>query len=82
MINLIRNTPLLMFIMISATLGLAPFVPEPHVWQKLQMLAAGELHKGIDWFDLLMHGTPWILLGIKVGITLWDASCTKESDEG
>lgn len=45
-----------------ATLGLAPFAPEPHVWEKLGMLAAGELHKAIDIFDLIMHGAPWLLL--------------------
>lgn len=48
-----------------ATLGLAPFVPEPHVWEKLKMLAAGELPRGIDWVDLGMHGAPFLLLGLK-----------------
>jgi len=47
-------------------LGLAPFVPEPHLWEKLKMLASGELSKPIDIFDLLMHGTPAILLAIKL----------------
>ncbi len=48
------------------TLGLAPFTPEPHVWQKLTMLVSGELDKAVDIFDLLMHGTPWALLFIKL----------------
>ena len=42
-----------------ATLGLAPFVPVPHVLEKLQMLARGELVRPIDWFDLVLHGSPW-----------------------
>ncbi|WP_137700116.1 RND transporter [Marimonas lutisalis] len=46
-------------------LGLAPFTPEPHIWEKLKMLAAGELSRPIDIFDLLMHGTPVILLVLK-----------------
>ncbi|MCB0421525.1 MAG: hypothetical protein KDD61_11050 [Bdellovibrionales bacterium] len=46
------------------TIGLAPFAP-PHLFEKLQMLAKGDLKKWIDWFDLFMHGTPWILLLIK-----------------
>jgi hypothetical protein len=46
----------------SLTLGLAPFVPEPHIWEKLKMLAAGELVKPIDMFDLVFHGIPWALL--------------------
>ena len=48
------------------SLGLAPFVPEPHVWQKLQMLLAGDLSQPVDIFDFLMHGTPWLLLLLKI----------------
>ena len=59
------TTPLSFLIMISLTLGLAPFLPEPHVWEKLKMLAAGELSRPIDIFDLLLHGTPWLLLVTK-----------------
>lgn len=57
--------PFITLIIISLTLGLAPFVPEPHVWEKLKMLFDGSLAKPVDIFDLLMHGTPWILLGLK-----------------
>jgi len=57
-------------ILASLTLGLAPFVPEPHIWEKLKMLAAGDLRRPIDIFDLLMHATPWILLLAKAGRTL------------
>ena len=42
------------------TLGLAPFAP-PHIVEKLQMLARGELRRPIDWFDLLFHAAPWLL---------------------
>lgn len=52
-------------LIISLTLGLAPFAPEPHVWEKLKMFADGSLGKPVDIFDLLMHGTPWVLLGLK-----------------
>ena len=64
--NWIDRQPLLLFIVASLTLGLAPFLPEPHVWQKLKMLAAGTLHKPIDIFDLVLHGTPWVLLMLKL----------------
>lgn len=53
-------------ILVTALLGLAPFAPEPHVWQKLNMLAAGTLSKPIDIFDLFLHGTPWVLLLLKL----------------
>ena len=57
--------PFTMLVMISLMLGLAPFVPEPHVVEKLKMLFDGTLAKPIDIFDLFMHGTPWLLLGLK-----------------
>jgi len=50
----------------SLLLGLAPFQPEPHLWQKLKMLAAGELARPMDIFDLLMHGTPVALLILRL----------------
>lgn len=57
--------PFIPLVMVSLLLGLAPFVPEPHVWEKLKMLFDGSLAKPIDIFDLFMHGTPWVLLGLK-----------------
>lgn len=46
------------------TLGLAPYFPEPHIWGKLRWLAGGAKGMGsMDWFDLVFHGLPWILLG-------------------
>jgi hypothetical protein len=53
-------------IVLCLTLGLAPFIPEPHLWEKLRMLTSGELSKPIDIFDLLLHGAPWVMLVIKL----------------
>ena len=55
-----------LILLACATLGLAPFVPEPHIWEKLKMLFAGELSRPIDIFDMLMHGAPFILLILKL----------------
>lgn len=44
----------------------APFVPEPHLWQKAKMLAAGTLSKPIDIFDVFWHLLPSVLLVIKL----------------
>lgn len=50
-------------ILLCLTLGLAPFVPEPHIWGKLKWVAGGGVGMGVmDWFDLLMHGAPFMLL--------------------
>jgi hypothetical protein len=59
--------PLSLFLVLALTLGLAPFMPEPHIWEKLKMLAAGDLVRPIDIFDLLLHGIPWLLLFAKLG---------------
>ena len=52
-------------VVLVATLGLAPFSPQPHVLEKLGMLFDGTLSRPIDIFDLVLHGTPWVLLIIK-----------------
>jgi len=62
----IDQLPLTVLLLIALTLGLAPFSPQPHVVEKLGMLFNGELSKSIDVFDLLLHGTPWVLLAIKL----------------
>lgn len=61
----LAHIPLGLIIVACLTLGLAPFTP-PHIWEKLNMLVAGELKRPIDWFDLLFHGAPWILLILKL----------------
>jgi hypothetical protein len=58
--------PLWILVAVALTLGLAPFVPEPHVWEKLKMLAAGTLRRPLDVFDLLYHAAPWVLLALKL----------------
>ncbi|MDP1536088.1 MAG: hypothetical protein Q8L95_02765 [Burkholderiales bacterium] len=58
--------PLLALVVAAVLLGPAPFVPEPHVWEKLKMLAAGTLIRPIDIFDLLWHAAPLVLLGMKL----------------
>ncbi len=64
----IAGIPTSTLIIIALTLGLAPFVPEPHIWEKLKMLVNGTLVKPIDIFDLLMHGTPWVVLILKLTV--------------
>ena len=52
-----------LFLMLSLTLGLAPFYPEPHILGKIKWLIGGAVGmQPMDWFDLLLHGTPWVLL--------------------
>ena len=58
--------PLSILLVAALALGLAPFFPEPHLWEKLKMLAAGDLVKPIDIFDLIMHAAPVVLLFAKL----------------
>ncbi len=66
MLNWLDRIPVAMLAMAALMLGLAPFYPEPHLWEKLKMLAAGSLSRPIDIFDLFMHGTPVVLLALKL----------------
>ncbi|CAK8718152.1 RND transporter [Candidatus Electrothrix laxa] len=58
--------PLAPFLVVALVLGLAPFVPEPHFFEKIRMLAAGSLVRPIDIFDLFYHGAPLIALLLKL----------------
>jgi hypothetical protein len=66
----IDRIPFVILVPLALLLGLAPFVPEPHLWQKLKMLAAGTLSRPIDIFDLCYHAAPVILLALKLLRTL------------
>jgi hypothetical protein len=64
-LELVARVPWVVVLVACATLGLAPFSPEPHVVEKLRMLAAGDLRDPVDWFDLVLHASPWILLVLR-----------------
>jgi len=71
--NQLDQLPWSLVVIACLTLGLAPFVPEPHIWEKLKMLAAGTLVKPIDIFDLLMHAAPFLVAGLKLAVPLLTA---------
>jgi len=64
--KLLLKIPTSTLVIAALFLGLAPFFPEPHLWEKLKMLSDGTLSKPIDIFDLFMHGTPLLLLILKL----------------
>lgn len=53
----------LLLLILCLTLGLAPFKPEPHIWEKLKWLfkEPGTMAL-IDYFDFILHGSPWVAL--------------------
>ena len=64
--NWLRQTPTIPLAIVAIMLALAPFRPEPHLIEKLRMLSQGTLTRPVDIFDLLLHGTPLVLLLIKL----------------
>lgn len=61
MLEAIDRLPWSLAVLLCLTLGLAPFTP-PHLFEKLSMLVHGELRRLVDWFDLALHGAPWLVL--------------------
>ena len=63
---------LLVAVQVTAALALmaAPFGQTPHLVEKLRMLAAGELRRPLDIFDLALHGALplWLLLDAAVRV--------------
>ncbi|MEZ5752343.1 MAG: RND transporter [Paracoccaceae bacterium] len=66
MMQILDQIPLGILVLAALALGLAPFTPEPHIVEKLRMLAEGTLRRPIDIFDLVLHATPIVLLIAKL----------------
>jgi hypothetical protein len=64
--SLLDKIPMQITVIMAIFLGLSPFVPEPHLFEKLRMLVDGTLVKPIDIVDLVFHGTPSVILVAKL----------------
>lgn len=71
--------PILWVSLGALLLGLAPFTPMPHLWQKLLLLSAGGLTAAADIFDLFLHAALPVLLILKITRILSKKSPGKES---
>jgi len=63
---ILKDIPYSTLILFAVFLGLAPFVPEPHLWEKLLLLVQGRLQRPIDIFDLFFHALPLLVLLVKL----------------
>lgn len=63
--------PLTLLVAGALLLGLAPFMPEPHLLEKSRMLVTGTLTRPIDIFDLLLHASLPVLLALRL-VRQWD----------
>ncbi|WP_346895066.1 hypothetical protein [uncultured Roseibium sp.] len=66
MLEFLDKIPFAGLLLFAVVLGLAPFFPEPHLVEKLRMLAHGQLKKPIDIFDLFWHTWPIVLVILKL----------------
>ena len=59
--EILNNWKIILLLCLS--LGLAPYFPEPHILGKLKWILGGATGmKPMDWFDLVLHGFPFVLL--------------------
>ena len=50
-------------ILLCLSIGLAPYFPEPHIIGKIKWMAGGgNGMQARDWFDVVLHGFPFLLL--------------------
>ena len=62
----IDRIPFPLLIVITLFMLGAPFVPEPHLVEKMRMLADGTLTRPLDVFDVFWHLLPATLLAVKI----------------
>ena len=62
----IDQIPLPLLILVAAWMGVAPLTPEPHLVEKVRMLAQGALTRPMDIFDLFFHAAPLAVLALRV----------------
>jgi hypothetical protein len=84
MIQAVKNNWKL-FLIGSVTLGLAPFNP-PHLLGKIEWILGGNAFSGADamqaqdWFDVLLHGAPWVLLMIATLLRLFSVRAKNDQE--
>jgi hypothetical protein len=66
MLRWLDRLPRIGLLPVAAWLAIAPVTPEPHLVEKLRMLGQGALVRQLDVFDLAMHGTPLLLVALKL----------------
>lgn len=70
-LRLLDKLPLHIALILGLLLGFAPFVPEPHLVEKLRMLGQGALTRPLDILDLFYHAVPLALLLAKLARMVW-----------
>jgi hypothetical protein len=58
------KVPYIVLIVFAIVMAIVP-PGQSHLLEKTRMLFSGTLKRPLDWFDLVMHSAPLILLAIK-----------------
>jgi len=66
LLRFIDGLPFSLLIVMTAWMLGAPFLPEPHLVEKMRMLSEGTLTRPLDIFDVFWHLLPATLLTVKV----------------
>jgi hypothetical protein len=64
--QIIDRIPLPLLVFFTLFMLGAPFVPEPHLVEKMRMLANGTLTRPLDIFDVFWHLLPAALLAVRL----------------
>ncbi|HEX7708945.1 MAG TPA: hypothetical protein VF701_20985 [Thermoanaerobaculia bacterium] len=65
MLNWLDRIPYVLLIVVALWLALVPF-GQSHLVEKWRMLLSGTLQRPLDWFDLVMHTAPLLLLVVRI----------------
>lgn len=63
--SFLEKIPYPFLILIAVLMALIPF-GQSHLLEKTRMLMAGTLRRPLDWFDLVYHAAPLLLLAAKL----------------
>ena len=66
MLKLLDKVSVWVLLVLAIMLGIAPLGSQPHLLEKLGMLAEGTLSRPIDIFDLFLHSIFSVLLIVKL----------------
>jgi hypothetical protein len=66
MLNWLDRLPWIWLLLLAAWMAIAPVTPEPHLVEKLRLLAQGSLVRALDIFDLFVHAAPLLLVVLKL----------------
>ncbi|MFA6954789.1 MAG: RND transporter [Thermoanaerobaculia bacterium] len=62
--SFLEKIPYSFLIVMALVMALIPF-GQSHLLEKTRMLMAGTLRRPLDWFDLVFHAAPLLLLAAK-----------------